>query len=305
MRGPVDHQHFLFSQRYFVLAPGLASVVDLARGYNEIKARISNRMARGRRAQRNPLYVWLPAGTSCQSLFRVCLSNPVSLLLFRRSRQTAHVTSIRTRTRDRSRHRRDVYLGRRQFLRSLNSSIDYQKRLVWLVIGAYSLLTAILITFGRSSFGVVQSLSSRYTTFTIYLPVALVYLFTIEVRSGPATRVYLEHRFAMRADCGDCNNTDADAVLLFCRALCERARRKDIQVKTCVLLTNVIDDRCLTDQGYPTPGVFQQLANQAENGLLRPALIKKRNARDLAPWDFAVSNTDNSFVEVSQTADHE
>ena len=73
-----------------------------------------------------------------------------------------------------------------------------------------------------------------------------------------------------------------------------------------MLLTNVIDDRCLTDQGYPTPDVFQQLANQAENlGLLRPPLIKKRNARDLAPWDFAVSNTDNSFVEVSQTADHE
>ncbi len=199
-----------------------------------------------------------------------------------------------------------IWAGR-QFLRSLNSSIDYQKRLVWLVIGAYSLLTAILITFGRSSFGVVQSLSSRYTTFTIYLPVALVYLFTIEVRKRTGERGFIWNTVLRRVP------IVAIAIILtqmpfyfFAVRSASEARRVQLQVKTCVLLTNVIDDRCLTDQGYPTPGVFQQLANQAENlGLLRPALIKKRNARDLAPWDFAVSNTDNSFVEVSQTADHE
>lgn len=112
VRGPVDHQHILFGQRYFMLAPGLTCVVDLVIGENEIKARFSSRMARGSRAQRRPLSVWLPAASaSYESLLRVCLSSPGSLLLFQRSRQTAHVTSIRTRTGDRSRHRRDVYLG--------------------------------------------------------------------------------------------------------------------------------------------------------------------------------------------------
>jgi len=194
-----------------------------------------------------------------------------------------------------------------QFLRSLKSSIDSQRSLVWLVIGSYSLLTAFLITLGRSSFGLVQSLSSRYTTFTIYLSVALVYLFTIEIRKRSGERGFIWNTVLRRVP------ILAIAIILtqlppyfFAVRHASEARRIQLQTKTCVLLTNVIDDRCLTDQGYPAPDVYQQLANQAENlGLLRPPLIKNRNARDLAPWDFEVSNTDNSFVEVSKTADHE
>lgn len=195
----------------------------------------------------------------------------------------------------------------RQFWRSLNSSIDSQRRLVWLVIGAYALLTAVLITLGRSSFGVVQSLSSRYTTFTIYLPVALVYLFTLEIRKRTGERGFIWNTVSRRVPIVAIAIilTQVPLYILALRSASE-ARRIQLQVKTCVLLTNVIDDRCLTDQGYPTPDVFRQLANQAENlGLLRPPLITQRNARALAPWDFAVSHTDNSFVEVSQTADHQ
>jgi len=46
----------------------------------------------------------------------------------------------------------------------------------WLCIGLYTLLSAILTTIGRVGFGVTQSLSSRYNTFSVYGWLAILYL---------------------------------------------------------------------------------------------------------------------------------
>ncbi|HIK13715.1 MAG TPA: hypothetical protein IGS53_00200 [Leptolyngbyaceae cyanobacterium M33_DOE_097] len=46
----------------------------------------------------------------------------------------------------------------------------------WLCIGAYTLISAIVTTAGRLGFGVIQAIDSRYTTFSAYGWVALVYL---------------------------------------------------------------------------------------------------------------------------------
>lgn len=57
----------------------------------------------------------------------------------------------------------------------------------WLILGIYSMLSAAITTAGRVGFGVDQSLSSRYVTFAIYLPIAIVYLSAI-------VRQDLDHR---------------------------------------------------------------------------------------------------------------
>lgn len=49
----------------------------------------------------------------------------------------------------------------------------------WLMLGLYSIMTAGMVMTGRLGFGLFQSLTSRYTTYTLYLPVALLFLIFI------------------------------------------------------------------------------------------------------------------------------
>jgi hypothetical protein len=53
---------------------------------------------------------------------------------------------------------------------------------VWIMLAFYSILTAAMITVGRLGFGVYQSLSSRYTTFSSYLIVATIFLAAIVIQ---------------------------------------------------------------------------------------------------------------------------
>ena len=111
-----------------------------------------------------------------------------------------------------------------QFLRSLNSPIDSQRRLVWLVIGAYFTSDCPF-----NNFRPIRFRRSPVTEFALYdfhnLPTsrAGLPLHDRDPEADRRTRVHLEHRFATRADCGDRNNTGADAALLSCCALCERS----------------------------------------------------------------------------------
>jgi hypothetical protein len=51
------------------------------------------------------------------------------------------------------------------------------RTLPWLLIALYSLFSAIITTVGRSGFGTyLQALDSRYTTFSIYLPLSFIFL---------------------------------------------------------------------------------------------------------------------------------
>ena len=53
---------------------------------------------------------------------------------------------------------------------------------IWLLIAAYSMMSAAVATVGRLGFGVNQSQDSRYTTFSLYLVVGLLYLGAMIVR---------------------------------------------------------------------------------------------------------------------------
>jgi len=59
-------------------------------------------------------------------------------------------------------------------------NIDLLTRLAgWIGIAMYALLSALITTSGRVGFGVPQALSSRYTTFSVYLMIALLYIIII------------------------------------------------------------------------------------------------------------------------------
>ncbi|MDD3877594.1 MAG: hypothetical protein PHT69_13320 [Bacteroidales bacterium] len=52
----------------------------------------------------------------------------------------------------------------------------------WLMMGLYSLMTAGMVMVGRLGFGVYQSLTSRYTSYTLYLVVATLFLTSIVIQ---------------------------------------------------------------------------------------------------------------------------
>jgi len=157
--------------------------------------------------------------------------------------------------------------------------------LVWLTLGAYSLLTAGLLTFGRAGFGVAQSLSSRYTTYTLYLPVALVHLLPF----------ILDHARAKKLAIARLGLWLAGALLvaqvliypLSVRWMSDH-RSARLQLKACVELVNVVSDVCPERIGQPEP-TFRRLANTLDAlGYLRPGLVRGSSAQDFAaPAAFA------------------
>jgi len=51
-----------------------------------------------------------------------------------------------------------------------------KKTCPWVLLGVFSLMNGVLITFGRASFGIKQSFASRYITFTLFLLLAVTFL---------------------------------------------------------------------------------------------------------------------------------
>lgn len=54
--------------------------------------------------------------------------------------------------------------------------------IVWIMMGLYSILTTAMLTVGRLGFGLEQSLTPRYTTFSLYLVVSILFLLAIIVK---------------------------------------------------------------------------------------------------------------------------
>ncbi|MFL6207244.1 MAG: hypothetical protein ACJ74W_00090 [Pyrinomonadaceae bacterium] len=152
------------------------------------------------------------------------------------------------------------------------------RMLGWLLLGAYTLLTACLITASRVGFGVEQSLSARYTTYTLFLPLALVYL-----SQCASVAAYVPR---------------ATPSLLLCALLLLHApiyllgiRRMSVMhatqmhAKACVLLVNVVKDDCQA-QVFPDPTRLRRSANTLDwLGYMRPPLLTSNRLRDLAAAD--------------------
>ncbi|MGZ5435488.1 MAG: hypothetical protein ACXWID_05215 [Pyrinomonadaceae bacterium] len=189
-----------------------------------------------------------------------------------------------------------------QFKRSLADPVDAQRRFVWLIMGAYSLLTALLITVGRAGFGVGQSLTSRYTTFTLYVVIALVYLWTIAMRKKTRERGFVRSRILRRVPVAAVVIILIHLPIYFLAVRsASRTWRISLQAKACALMINAVDDPCLKDKVYPDLRWFRDVANTADRlGLLHPPLVNSDRAQNIADSDVIPSSTNNSFEEVTQ-----
>ena len=179
-----------------------------------------------------------------------------------------------------------LFLGACAYLWARFADRSLRKRMiVFIAVGAYSLGTALMVMPARLGLGILQALSSRYTTFSVYLLVSLIYLAAIVLEHAKANG-YLPSRARMvrLASAGV-------GVLLLVHALTAASgvfqarvyRSKALYFKACLLFVNVLRS--------PAPAILIQsshrdltaLANALNRlGYLRPSLIDGKNVEEIA-----------------------
>ncbi|HEY0080054.1 MAG TPA: hypothetical protein VGB73_15690 [Pyrinomonadaceae bacterium] len=161
---------------------------------------------------------------------------------------------------------------------------DLRRRMLcWLMLGIYSAATAALITFGRAGFGLYQALNSRYTTFSLYLVVALIHLSAIVRGAVGRPRGERLPRAPRRL-------TAAIVILLGLHLLATvnsirhvgEFRLRVLHSKACLLFINLVGGRCRA-QVSPDFSLLQERARALDElGFLRPGLLSSRRVRDFA-----------------------
>jgi hypothetical protein len=157
----------------------------------------------------------------------------------------------------------------------------------WMALGAYSLGTAAMITVGRVGFGVSQSLSTRYTTFTLYLFVALVYLLpcVLENAAGRgyfsvSRRTLLRRVGALAAGALVLAHLTTFALVL--RHNANEWRRGLLRAKACLLfIESAPDESCLARGLHPDVRLLRERVEAlARIGYLRPPLVRDGRLHD-------------------------
>jgi hypothetical protein len=175
-----------------------------------------------------------------------------------------------------------------QFWRLQRSSISQAQRMLpWLMLGAYSVLTALLITIGRSGSLQPWSLAAmRYTTYSVYLPVALVYLISLSLTKSVGTLRIFKIGFSRErlfVFLGAAVVVVHLPIYLLGVKQMSRFRSASLQAKACSLFVNVVADECLKAKVFPDIDVLKHNINAADRlGFIRPGLIKTNLVADIA-----------------------
>lgn len=153
-----------------------------------------------------------------------------------------------------------------------------KRMLPWLFLGAYAVLNALLAAAARIGYGVNQALDSRYTSFSLYLSVAVIALVAIlkpEIQSRDTTKRF--QSLIVRAE----------TILLTAFAVCSLAafswgrtsmlesQRARLLGKGALLFGNVMDSGEIYDRYLMANAVdARAYANMLDGiGLMRPSMI--------------------------------
>ena len=194
------------------------------------------------------------------------------------------------------------------YLFKFANNLELRRRaMVWLMLGSYSILTVIVVTIARFGMGMRQALFSRYTTFSIYLLIALCYLVPLILedltRAGRFAQNKLSIgrliRFALAALLL-LNLLNSAAALR--QAVWLKMRR--LQAKACLLFIDSVPDECLTNsKELPDVNMVRERVNAINDlGFLRPGLIKSNRIADIANAGIGDANSYGRF-ELAKTGD--
>lgn len=155
----------------------------------------------------------------------------------------------------------------------------------WIMLGVYSVLTAFMITIGRSQLGLKESLISRYTTFTICLSISLIYLVPIVLNHSIVRGRWIKSKtLASRLMIA------LAAIFIMLHLLSATAgvrgmfkwRQLRLQGKAQLLFINFFPVDCSTNCLYPDSEVLKKKANALDQlDFLSPRLIQSVRVLDI------------------------
>jgi hypothetical protein len=179
-----------------------------------------------------------------------------------------------------------------------DSSFIY-KTLGWQVIGGYTVISAIITTLGRVGFGIEQALTSRYTTFSLYISVSLIYLTAIALNAFKRKNYLIKQkRWVDRL----LYSFFAIFILLYfiTSVLAVQhmsdIRQERLKAKACLLLMDFVQEECIKTKIYPVPEELKRRATVLNNlGFLKPSLVKSSRVEDMA--GVVQSNSENGWFD--------
>jgi hypothetical protein len=164
---------------------------------------------------------------------------------------------------------------------------------VWIMLGLYSLLTSAMLMIGRAGYGVAQSLASRYTSFTLFAAVSMIFLTYIIVHhQARGRRIPLWQKTIMGLVVAFLIFTKINTYPLAVTEL--KGFHATIQHgKAGLLFINYVSHEACENRLYPAN--FGELKRKANilNGLgyIRPALIQSNVLQEIE----AVSNHEADY----------
>lgn len=153
--------------------------------------------------------------------------------------------------------------------------------LPWLTIGAYALATALIVTLGRATSSPQRLLESRYTSFSVYLFVALIFLFPI-LFAPPEAPPPGWKRWSVEA------TVILILILQFFTSLYAigqmmETRTDRLESKACLAFFNLIDDPCQTQRLDWDPMLLKQRVQSLERlDFFHPPLLQSHDLRLVA-----------------------
>ncbi len=155
----------------------------------------------------------------------------------------------------------------------------------WWMLGFYSILSAAIATFGRVGFGVEQSLSSRYVTFALYLPIALIYLAAIVLQHLKHHPIVFSTHWLKYAITSILTSFLLFHWLTYLYSAEQMViwRQERLQFKTCLAFINVApDDSCLKKLNWGGAKELQPLANSLNKlSWITPPLMQTNQVQKL------------------------
>jgi hypothetical protein len=149
--------------------------------------------------------------------------------------------------------------------------------LPWLTIGAYALATAVSVTLGRATSSPARLLESRYTSFSIYLFVALIFLWLILFAPPDAPPGWKRWRVE--------GIIAAILLLQFFTSMYAIGQMKEmrsdrLESKACLAFFNLINDPCQTERLDWNPMLLKQRVQSLEGlDFFHPPLVRSADLR--------------------------
>ncbi|NET43993.1 hypothetical protein [Okeania sp. SIO2B3] len=155
----------------------------------------------------------------------------------------------------------------------------------WIMLGSYTIISALVTSFGRVSFGIEQALSSRYTTFSTYLIISIIHLMIIVGEDWRKKEYLLINRSLFsKIICWFLGIITVLQIHNFTYSIekMQSWRQNYLKYKGCLLLINFTHDNCqnLIDSYY-FESHRQRARYLTEMGFLHPGLIQTNRIQDL------------------------